>query len=58
VLIDTAISADSNFTQKEVKKKVTKHIDLENAVGRMWKVRTQIVAVIIGALETIKKGLD
>jgi len=24
----------------------------------MWKVRTNIVPVIIGALETIKKGLD
>ena len=24
----------------------------------MWKVRTKIVSVIIGALGTIKKGLD
>jgi len=24
----------------------------------MWKVRTEIVPVIIGALRTIKKGLD
>jgi hypothetical protein len=24
----------------------------------MWKVRTKIVPVIIGALETIKEGLD
>ena len=32
--------------------------DLENKVSRMWKVRTKIVPVIIGALGTIKKGLD
>jgi len=24
----------------------------------MWKVRTKVLPVIIGALETIKKGLD
>jgi hypothetical protein len=28
------------------------------AINRMWKVRTKIVPVIIGALGTIKKGLD
>ena len=32
--------------------------DLEIKVSRMWKVRTKIVPVIIGALGTIKKGLD
>jgi len=26
--------------------------------SRMWKVRTKIVPVMIGALGTIKKGLD
>jgi hypothetical protein len=32
--------------------------DLENAVSRMWEVRTRVVPVIIGALGSIKKGLD
>jgi len=32
--------------------------DLEIEVNRMWKVRTKIVPIIIGALWTIKKGLD
>jgi hypothetical protein len=32
--------------------------DLELKVSRMWKVRTKIVSVIIGALGTSKKGLD
>ena len=31
---------------------------MEINVSRMWKVRTKIVPFIIGALETIKKGLD
>ena len=33
-----------------------KHMGVE--VFRMWKVRTKIVRVIVGALRTIKKGLD
>jgi len=31
---------------------------VENAVSRMWKMRTKIVPVIIGALGTIKKASD
>ena len=31
---------------------------MEFKVNRMWKVRTKIVPVVIGALGTIKKGLD
>jgi len=32
--------------------------DLVIEVSRVWKVRTKIVPAIIGALGTIKKGLD
>jgi len=31
---------------------------MEINVGRMWKVRTKVVPVIIGALGTTEKGLD
>ena len=31
---------------------------MEIKVSRMWKVRTQIVSVVIGALRTIKMGFD
>jgi hypothetical protein len=48
---------DSNVNTKETEK-LSKYKDLEMAVRRMWKVRTKIVPVIIGALGTIKKGLD
>jgi len=30
---------------------------MEIEVNRMWKVRTKIVPIIIGAIGTIKKGL-
>jgi len=52
-----AIPADSNGNTKETEKR-SKYKDLEIEVGRMWKVRTKIVPVVIGALGTIKKGLD
>jgi hypothetical protein len=42
------------LTQKKQKKNKQVEID----VSRMWKVRTKIVPVIIGALGTTKKGLD
>jgi len=57
LLIDVAISDDSNFNTKETEK-LSKHEDPENGVSRMWEVRTKIVPVIIGPLGTIKKGLD
>jgi hypothetical protein len=34
------------------------HKDVEVEIFRMWKVRTKIVPILIGALRTIKKGLD
>jgi hypothetical protein len=37
---------------------VSMYKDVEFDVIRMWKVRDKIVSVIIGALRTIKKGLD
>jgi len=56
LLTDIAIPDDSDVNTKETE---TKHFkDLVIKVSRMWKVRTKIVPVIIGALGTIKKGLD
>jgi hypothetical protein len=51
---------EPNGTELNTKENETlrKYKDLEIAVSRMSKVRTKIVSVIIGALGTIKKGLD
>jgi len=57
LLNDIAILDDSNINTKETEK-LSKYQDLENEVSRMWKGRTKIVPVIIGALGTITKGLD
>jgi len=45
-------------TLKQKKLKIRKNEELDNAVSRMWEVRTKIMSVIIGDLGTIKKGLD
>jgi len=55
-LIDVALADDLNAVTKETEKR-SKYEDLETEVGRMWKVRTKIVPVIIGALGTTEKGL-
>jgi len=52
-----ATPADSNGNTKETEKR-SKYKDLEFEVGRMWKVRTKIVPIVIGALGTIKKKSD
>ena len=38
--------------------KLSKYKDLEMEISRIRKVKTKILPVIIGALGTIKKGLD
>ena len=57
LLIDIAITDDSNLNTKETEK-LSMYKDLEIEVSTMWKVRTKVVPVIIGALGTIEKGLD
>ena len=56
-MMDITISDDSNFnTQKNVN--LSTYEDLENALSRMWEMRTKFVQVIGGTLGSIKKGLD
>jgi hypothetical protein len=56
-LINVAIPDDSNVNTKETEK-LGKYKDIEIEVSRIRKVRTKILAIIIGPLGTIKKGLD
>jgi len=57
-MIEIAISDDSNVNTKGTAKLIT-YKNLEIEVDRMWKVRgKKIVPVVIGALGTIRMGLD
>jgi len=54
--ISSSSSSSNNVTKETAKLNKCRNLEVE--VSRIWTVRTKIVPVIIGALETIKKGLD
>jgi hypothetical protein len=51
-------SSSNNYNITKETAELSKCKDLEVEISRIWTVRTKIVPVIIGALETIKKRLD
>ena len=55
-LIDMTIPSDRNIALKETEKK-SKYKDLELEIQRMWRMKTEVVPVVVGALGTIKKGM-
>jgi hypothetical protein len=57
LLNEITMPNDSNINTTGTEK-LSKYTDLEIGANRMWKVRTKVMQVITGALETIKKALD
>ena len=55
VLVDVAISGDRNVIKKEAEM-ILKYKDLTIETQRMWKVKTRVIPVIIGATGTISKS--
>jgi len=55
MLIDVAISGDRNVIKKEAEK-ILKYKDLTIDIQRRWNVKTKVIPVIIGAIETISKS--
>ena len=55
MLIDVAISGDSNVIKKEAEK-FLKYKDLTIEIQRMWNVKTEVIPVIIGVTGTISKS--
>ena len=56
-IIDMAVPSDRNTSVKVVEK-LSKYKDLEIEIARMWKMGTETIPVVIGALGVIKKGLE
>ena len=56
MLIDVAISGNRNVIKKEVEK-ILKYKDLTIEIQRMWKVKTMLIPVTIGATGTISRSL-
>jgi len=55
-LIDVAIYGDRNVIKQEAEK-ILKYTDLTREIQSMWKVRTKVVPVTMGATGTISKSL-
>jgi hypothetical protein len=55
MLIDVAISGERNVIKKEAEN-ILKYKDLTIEIQGMWKVKTRVIPVIIGAIGTISKS--
>jgi hypothetical protein len=55
MLIDVAIPGDRNVMKKEAEK-ILKYKDFTTEIQRMWKVKTKVTPVTIGATGTISKS--
>ena len=51
-IIDVAVSGDAKVELKE-KEKIDKYQDLAKELRKLWKVKTRVVPIVIGALRTI-----
>lgn len=55
-IIDIAVPADRNIADKE-EEKITKYQDLRIEVSRLWKTKTKVIPIVVGALGSIPKDL-
>ena len=51
-IIDVAVPGDARVELKE-KEKIDKYPDLAKELRKLWKVKTRVVPIVIGALRTI-----
>lgn len=57
LLIDTAVPSERNDSMKIIEK-LSKYKDLEIKINRMWRMKTEAVPIVIGALGLVRKGMD
>ena len=55
-IIDVAVPGDATVELKE-KEKIDKYQDQAKELRKLWKVKTRVVSIVIGALRTIPKAL-
>jgi len=56
IIVDITVPGDSNMLQKETEK-YEKYQDLAREIKRIWKSRTEVVPVAVGALSSKSKKL-
>ena len=57
LIIDIAIPGDKNIITKE-QEKIDKYQDLQTELGKLWKLKTEVVPVVVGALATTSQNLN
>ena len=55
-IVDIAVTADHRINLKESEKK-DKYPDLARELKKLWNMKVTIVPIVIGAFDTITKGL-
>ena len=55
-IIDFAISYDSRIEEKEVEK-VVKYQDLTTELRKLWKMKTMVIPILIGAFRTVPRDI-
>ena len=55
-IVDFAVPADHKINLKECAKK-EKYLDLARQLKKLWNIKVTIVPIVIGAFDTITKGL-
>ena len=55
-IVDFAVPADHRINLKESEKK-DKYLDLARESKKLWNMKVTIVQIVIGALDTLTKGL-
>ena len=55
-IVDSAVPADHRINLKESEKK-DKYFDLARELKKLWNMKVTIVPIVIGALDTVTKGL-
>ena len=56
IIVDIAVPGDGNILQKETEK-CEKYQDLAREIQRIWKSRTKVLTVVVGALGSASKKL-
>ena len=57
LIIDIAIPGDKNIITKE-QEKIDKYQDLQTELGKLWKLKTEVVPAVVGALATTSQNLN
>ena len=55
-IVDFAVPADHRIKRKECEKR-DKYLDLARELKKLWNVKVTIIPIVIGAFDTVTKGL-